>query len=66
MLMLLSPAKSLVEGPAVAGYDATQPALLPDAELLMETTRPLKAADLERLEGIPVDIRPIYGPDEEG
>ncbi len=52
MLMLLSPAKSLVEGSAVADVPATQPAMLDDTETLMKTTRRLTAPKLQELMGI--------------
>ncbi len=52
MLILLSPAKSLVEGPAVIGLPATQPALLDQTETLMKTTRRLSGPKLQKLMGI--------------
>ncbi len=52
MLMLLSPAKSLVEGSAVGGLPATQPAMLDQTETLMKTTRRLSAPKLQELMGI--------------
>ncbi|MEM7352119.1 MAG: peroxide stress protein YaaA [Acidobacteriota bacterium] len=52
MLMLLSPAKSLVEGSAVADLPATRPAMLDQTETLMKTTRRLSAPKLKELMGI--------------
>lgn len=52
MLILLSPTKSLVEGPAVDGLPATQPVLLDQAETLMQTTRRLSAPKIKKLMGI--------------
>jgi cytoplasmic iron level regulating protein YaaA (DUF328/UPF0246 family) len=52
MLILLSPAKSLVEGPAVTGLPATQPAMLDQTETLIKTTRRLSAPKLKKLMGI--------------
>ena len=52
MLILLSPAKNLVEGPAVTGLPATQPAMLDQTETLMKTTRRLSAPKLQELMGI--------------
>ena len=52
MLILLSPAKSLVEGPAVTGLPATQPAMLDQTETLMKTTRRLSAPKIKKLMGI--------------
>ena len=52
MLILLSPAKNLVEGPAVTGLPATQPAMLDQTETLMKTTRRLSAPKLQKLMGI--------------
>jgi len=52
MLILLSPAKSLGEGPAVTGLPATQPAMLDQTETLMKTTRRLSAPKLQKLMGI--------------
>ena len=52
MLIILSPAKSLVEGPAVPGLPATQPAMLDQTETLMKTTRRLSAPKLRKLMGI--------------
>ena len=52
MLILLSPAKSLVEGPAVNDLPATQPVLLDQTETLMKTTRRLSGPKLQKLMGI--------------
>jgi cytoplasmic iron level regulating protein YaaA (DUF328/UPF0246 family) len=52
MLILLSPAKKLAEGPAVPGLLATQPAMLDQTETLMQTTRRLSAPQLQELMGI--------------
>ncbi len=52
MLMLLSPAKSLVEGSAVTDLPATLPPMLDQTETLMETTRRLSAPHLRELMGI--------------
>ena len=49
MLILLSPAKSLVEGPAVTDLPATQPALLDQTEILMKSTRRLSAPKIKKL-----------------
>lgn len=52
MLILLSPAKNLVEGSAVPGLPAPQPAMLDQTETLMKTTRRLSAPKLQALMGI--------------
>lgn len=52
MLMVLSPAKKLIEGYAVEGLPSTQPALLDQTETLMKTTRRLTAPKLQKLMGI--------------
>jgi cytoplasmic iron level regulating protein YaaA (DUF328/UPF0246 family) len=52
MLFLLSPAKSLVEGPAIDGLPATQPVLLDQTETLMKTTRRLSAPKIKKLMGV--------------
>lgn len=52
MLILLSPAKSLVEGPAVADLPVTQPLLLDQTEVLMKTTRRLSAPKIKKLMGV--------------
>jgi cytoplasmic iron level regulating protein YaaA (DUF328/UPF0246 family) len=49
MIFLLSPAKSLIEGPALAEHAATQPDLLPQTEVLLETVRGLSSGDLQSL-----------------
>jgi uncharacterized protein len=52
MLMLLSPAKRLVEGPAIPDLPATQPVLLDETERLLARVRDLGPDDLVRLMGI--------------
>ena len=52
MLFLLSPAKSLVEGPAIDGLPATQPVLLDQTETLIKTTRRLSAPKIKKLMGV--------------
>lgn len=52
MLILLSPAKSLVEGTAVSGVPAHQPALLDETETLMKTTRRLTGPKIKALMGV--------------
>ena len=52
MLILLSPAKSLIEGSAVTDLPTTQPAMLDQTETLMKTTRRLSAPKLQQLMGI--------------
>lgn len=49
MLVILSPAKKLVEGAAVPTLPSTQPALGPHIQELMKTTRKLSSADLQSL-----------------
>ncbi|MCO4744510.1 MAG: peroxide stress protein YaaA [Proteobacteria bacterium] len=49
MFMLLSPAKNLNEGPALAEYAATEPAMRADAEELLTTVRTLSSSDLQSL-----------------
>ncbi|TNE92199.1 MAG: peroxide stress protein YaaA [Deltaproteobacteria bacterium] len=49
MLMLLSPAKSLHEGPAVAEYGASQPAMQTETETLLDTVRTLSSKELQDL-----------------
>ena len=56
MLILLSPAKNLVDGPAVEGLPATQPMMLGQAEVLMKTTRRLSSPKLQKLMGISKDL----------
>lgn len=52
MLMLLSPAKSLHEGPADAALAATTPALQAETEGLLPTLRSMSAPELEALMSI--------------
>lgn len=52
MLAVLSPAKRLVEGPAIADLPATQPELLGQAERLVAVARDLDEGDLIDLMGI--------------
>lgn len=52
MLVVLSPAKRLTEGPAIAELPHTTPALLEDAAELAERARSLEAEDLSELMGI--------------
>lgn len=52
MLFLLSPAKKLVEGSAEDRVPATQPVMLEDTEILLETTRELSSEALQDLMGI--------------
>ncbi len=49
MLMLLSPAKSLQEGPALAGMPATQPAMLDQTGTLIKSARQLSSKKLQEL-----------------
>ncbi len=52
MLMVLSPAKSLIEGPAVAELPHSQPELLDEARTLVKTARKLSVGKLESLMSI--------------
>lgn len=52
MLMLLSPAKSLIEGPAVADLPHSTPVLLEETERLAKETRGLSTKNLKTLMGI--------------
>jgi len=52
MLMVLSPAKTLAEGPAIARLPATMPDLLGEARGLVSVVRGLSAADLGSLMSI--------------
>ena len=52
MYLLLSPAKSLREGPALDGYSASEPTHLADTEALAGQLKQLSAADLKGLMGI--------------
>ncbi|MBX2803145.1 MAG: peroxide stress protein YaaA [Myxococcales bacterium] len=52
MLMVLSPAKSLVEGPAVPELEASQPQMLDQTRMLLRTTRRLSPAKLKGLMSI--------------
>ncbi len=52
MYILLSPAKTLIEPPAVAGLLQTEPALLDQTRVLMKTTRGLSVKKIEELMGI--------------
>jgi len=52
MLMLLSPAKRLVEGPAIAELPATEPRMLDQTARLLDRVRDLGPDDLKRLMGI--------------
>lgn len=52
MIFLLSPAKSLLEGPAIPDLDATQPEMLDQSVELLETVRALSADDLGSLMSI--------------
>ncbi|MCP4901351.1 MAG: peroxide stress protein YaaA, partial [bacterium] len=49
MLILLSPAKNLIDEPAVPGLPTTQPSMLDQTETLMKTTRRLSAPKLQKL-----------------
>lgn len=49
MIFLLSPAKSLIEGPALPEHGATQPDLLDETTDLLKTVRGLSSADLQSL-----------------
>lgn len=57
MLILLSPAKNLVDGPAVEGLPATQPMMLGQTEVLMKTTRRLSGPKLRKLMGISKEFK---------
>ncbi len=52
MFVLLSPAKSLIEGPALSDHAAGQPALLEHTVELLQAVRPLSSADLQSLMSI--------------
>ena len=52
MFVLLSPAKTLIEPPAVDGPATTEPALLDEAEQLVQTTRAMSPETLKSLMGI--------------
>lgn len=52
MLMLLSPAKSLIEGPAVADHPGTQPVLIDQMKILHRTARARSATELRELMSI--------------
>lgn len=52
MLAVISPAKRLVEGPALAELPHTQPAMLTDTRKLVKVARELDADDLQALMGI--------------
>ena len=52
MFIVLSPAKSLDESPAPAGYGHSEPGFLYDTEQLLKKTRRLKPRDLKKLMGI--------------
>ena len=52
MYLLLSPAKSLREGPALDGYSASEPTHLSDTRALAGQLKQLSAADLKGLMGI--------------
>lgn len=52
MLMLLSPAKTLTEGPALDAFPATAPALHDEVRILQNTLRARKAKELRELMGI--------------
>jgi cytoplasmic iron level regulating protein YaaA (DUF328/UPF0246 family) len=54
--MLLSPAKSLSEGPAVAGFSSSQPAMADESEKLLKTTRRLSSKKLQALMNISVKL----------
>ena len=56
MLMLLSPAKSLIEGPAVDAVPATEPVMLDQTAELLETTKKLSTKDLRELMSISEDL----------
>lgn len=49
MFMLLSPAKKLTEGPALAEHAATEPAMRADTEELLQTVRKLSSKKLQKL-----------------
>jgi hypothetical protein len=52
MLMLLSPAKTLIEGAAVPGLGATEPLLLDQTQVLHRTAKARSAKELGKLMGI--------------
>ncbi len=52
MLIVLSPAKKLVEPPAAPEFPASEPLMLDQTLMLMKTTRRLKAKKLKELMGI--------------
>jgi cytoplasmic iron level regulating protein YaaA (DUF328/UPF0246 family) len=56
LLILLSPTKKIVDGPAVEGLPATQPMMLGQTEVLMKTTRRLSGPKLQKLMGISKDL----------
>ena len=52
MYIVLSPAKTLIEPPAVAELPATEPLMLEQTRVLMQTTRKLSVKKLKELMGI--------------
>ena len=56
MLMLLSPAKTLTEGPALDAFPVTRPELANDVRILQKTVRALTLTKLRSLMGISDDL----------
>ena len=56
MFTVISPAKRLHEGPALADHQYTQPEWLDDSASLIDNLEPLKEADLSKLMGISASL----------
>lgn len=56
MLFLLSPAKTLTEGPVLDTFPATEPALANDVRILQRSVRALSTSKLKSLMGISDDL----------
>ncbi len=56
MLFLLSPAKTLTEGPVLDAFPATEPVLVDDVRILQKSVRALTTSKLKTLMGISDDL----------